>query len=337
MGISQWAHWTVRERLERHRLRLGNERVELRLGDVLRFVRGQGRFEHRFGAQREQRIGDRQRFERLVRQQRIEWQYGRRSRKCRRRWWLGKQRTRGWQLWRRRKLRLAARGAPGRGTQTIDAATGGTTDDGRAGDSGERSPESGVQVDSGDNAFTCNLLVGPSPLGQWFQRRILNLPWHRLHQVGSHRQIRKLHSRVVAVGRGDLEHAARRHATMREKLRRCQTRDLSRHPVGAMPVATWEMHFSGIIKNIKMKWPSVKRIELMLSTVGPGNMPCPGGGNEQFVQAAGLTALDAMPAQFPGLVFEDPAPGKWWIIPNCSDFNGPNPNTRTRAPPTWPR
>jgi hypothetical protein len=93
----------------------------------------------------------------------------------------------------------------------------------------------------------------------------------------------------------------------------------------AMPVATWEMHLSGIVKNIQMKWPSVKRIELMLSTVGPGDLPCVMGGTEQFIQAAGLTALDAMPGLFPGLVFEDPAPGKWWIIPNCSDFNGANP------------
>jgi len=84
-----------------------------------------------------------------------------------------------------------------------------------------------------------------------------------------------------------------------------------------------------------MKWPSAKRIEIMLSTVGPGALPmypmgivpngmgnttCPGGNGEQAIQAAGFTALDAMPAMFPGEVFIDPGVGKHFQVLNCGDF-----------------
>jgi hypothetical protein len=91
-----------------------------------------------------------------------------------------------------------------------------------------------------------------------------------------------------------------------------------------MALAIWESNFSGIVKNIQTKWPSVKRVELMLSTVGPGNMPCPGG-TEQSIQANGFACMDAMPGLFPGLVFEDPAPMKWWEVTMCSDFVPGNP------------
>jgi hypothetical protein len=105
----------------------------------------------------------------------------------------------------------------------------------------------------------------------------------------------------------------------------------------AMPVATWESNLAAVVKNIQMKWPSAKRIEIMLSTVGPGalpmyptgvvpngmgNMGCPGGNGEQSIQAAGFTALDAMPMMFPGTVFVDPGVGKHFQVLNCSDFTG---------------
>jgi hypothetical protein len=202
---------------------------------------------------------------------------------------------------------------------------GGTMDDG-GGDGGrDDGGETGVPIDSGGNVFTCNLLVGPSPLGQWFRAGFLTYPgidatkWEAI--VKSESYIPAWSPPGAAIWNTPLDGTQKcaENSTMPDRVIFHATQ------WAAMPVATWEMHFSGIVENIRMKWPSVKRIELMLSTVGPGDMPCQGGATEQFIQAAGLTALDAMPARFPGLVFEDPGPGKWWIIPNCSDFNGPNP------------
>jgi hypothetical protein len=72
--------------------------------------------------------------------------------------------------------------------------------------------------------------------------------------------------------------------------------------------------------NIKLKWPSAKRIELMLSTVGPMDMKCPGGNGEQVIPDTGFMALDAMPAMFPGLVFTNPGPGQKFYVTVCGDF-----------------
>ncbi len=84
--------------------------------------------------------------------------------------------------------------------------------------------------------------------------------------------------------------------------------------------AEWEADFVGIIKNIQTKWPMVKRIELMPSTSAPGDVLCPGAGtaSETIIPTYGYTAIDAMPAMYPGLVFSTPH----FAVPNCSDFIG---------------
>jgi hypothetical protein len=84
-------------------------------------------------------------------------------------------------------------------------------------------------------------------------------------------------------------------------------------------MAQWLADWNGIVKNIKTKWPSVRRIELMLSTVGPGDKACPGG-NEQTIPALGFQSLDVMQTMGGGLVFEDPGLGQYFEVPNCSDF-----------------
>jgi hypothetical protein len=84
--------------------------------------------------------------------------------------------------------------------------------------------------------------------------------------------------------------------------------------------AEWQADFVGIIKNIQALWPMVKRIELMPSTSAPGNQLCPGvaASTETIIPSYGYAAIDAMPAQYPGLVFATPH----FEVPKCSDFIG---------------
>jgi hypothetical protein len=104
---------------------------------------------------------------------------------------------------------------------------------------------------------------------------------------------------------------------------------------GGTPLAAWTSGFAGVVKNIQAKWPSVKRIEIMLSPSGPGAMPmypngivpngmgdtpCPGG-TEQSYDPMGQAALDALPAMFKGVVFATPGAGKHFQVLNCGDFN----------------
>jgi hypothetical protein len=84
--------------------------------------------------------------------------------------------------------------------------------------------------------------------------------------------------------------------------------------------AEWEADFDGIIKNIQIHWPLVKRIELMPSPSAPGNQLCPvnGASTETIIPAYGYAAIDAMPAKYPGLVYSTPH----FEVPKCSDFIG---------------
>ena len=52
-----------------------------------------------------------------------------------------------------------------------------------------------------------------------------------------------------------------------------QTLDLQATQWAHTTAAQWETDLTGIVNNIKTKWPMVKRIELMASTSAPGNMP----------------------------------------------------------------
>jgi hypothetical protein len=204
--------------------------------------------------------------------------------------------------------------------------TGGNAAPGGNGGGGGAQPGTGGMTGTGGGAggsgakgtLSCTLLVGPTPLGQWFDGGFLSYPgidatkWEAL--VVGHHYIPDWSPAGSALWNSPLDGK-----------QRCAINSNTPDRVifhatqwSAMPVETWEMHLSGIVKNIQAKWPSVKRIELMLSTVGPNNMSC--GGTEQTIAQNGLTALDAMPAMFPNLVYEDPGPGKWWYIPKCSDF-----------------
>jgi hypothetical protein len=186
---------------------------------------------------------------------------------------------------------------------------------------------SGGSADGGVvRPFTCNLLIGPSPLGQWFNGGFLTHPgidatkWEAI--VAPHHYIPDWSPPNSTLYDTPMEaNKCAKDSTTPDRIIFHATQ------WAAMPVATWESNFSGIVMNIQKKWPSVRRIELMLSTVGPGDMPCSGGtAAEQSIQANGFIALDAMPAMFPGLIsYDPPAPAKWFEVTTCSDFVTSNP------------
>lgn len=132
-----------------------------------------------------------------------------------------------------------------------------TSTGGGAGGSGTKGPPS------------CTLLVGPTPLGQWFHGGFLGYPgidttkWQAM--VVGHHYIPDWSPPGSALWNSPLD------GTQRCAINSNAPDRVIFHATqwSAMPLATWEMHFSGIVKNIQAKWPSAKRIELMLSTVGP--------------------------------------------------------------------
>jgi hypothetical protein len=200
----------------------------------------------------------------------------------------------------------AAGGASGRG------GVGGSVGGGGAGGGGGTTP------------FTCNLMVGPSPMYQFFNGGFLTYPgivatrWELIWLAG--------HFTNIWAMPGDsgwntaVSHPCAQNAAAPDRVIFMATQWTEN------TAAQWEADFDGIIKNIRTKWPMVKRIEISPSTSTPGNLPCPGNGpekSETMIPDYGYAAIDAMPAKYPGLVFATPH----WQVPQCSDFinNGGGP------------
>jgi hypothetical protein len=185
------------------------------------------------------------------------------------------------------------------------------------GDAGGDASSPASAGNPGGTPFTCNLLVGPSPMYQWFNGGFLTYPgidatrWE-LIMVAHH------YTNAWAVP-GDsawntpVSHPCAQNSATPDRIAFMATQWTENTS------AEWEADFTGIIQNILTKWPMVKRIELMPSTSTPGDVPCPGNGaesSETIIPAYGYAAIDAMPAKYPGLVFSTPH----FEVPNCSDF-----------------
>ena len=76
--------------------------------------------------------------------------------------------------------------------------------------------------------------------------------------------------------------------------------------------------YVAVVNNIKTKYPSVKRIDLITYGRAPGNMECVGANRPtySYIKAVQDTAAAMLPAMFPGFVFVAPK----WEHKSCSDF-----------------
>jgi len=189
---------------------------------------------------------------------------------------------------------------------------------GPAGASGTSGSSGGGQGGGGGSGpFTCNLMVGPSPMYQFFSGGFLTYPgidatrWELIWVAG--------HYTNAWAMPGDpawnttVSHPCAHGSATPDRVIFMATQWTEN------TANEWETDFDGIIKNIRTKWPAVKRIELMPSTSTPGDTPCPGNGpekSETMIPAYGYEAIDAMPANYPGLVFSTPH----FEVPSCSDF-----------------
>ncbi len=76
--------------------------------------------------------------------------------------------------------------------------------------------------------------------------------------------------------------------------------------------------YLAVLNNIKAKYPSAKRIDLMTYTRAPGDTECKGANRsaDSYIKPAQDDAASQAAAMFPGLVFTAP---KWEVV-SCSDF-----------------
>jgi hypothetical protein len=87
----------------------------------------------------------------------------------------------------------------------------------------------------------------------------------------------------------------------------------------------WETQITGAVNVLRMKYPEVKRIDLITVIRGPKNMVCatPPAAGETIRMPPELDAAIAITAaKFPGLVYAGPK----FEAPDCSAFNGGGPH-----------
>ena len=76
--------------------------------------------------------------------------------------------------------------------------------------------------------------------------------------------------------------------------------------------------YVAVLNNVKAKYPSVKRLDVMTYTRGPGNKECVGAdrSKDSYIKPAQDEAIAMFAAAYPGFVF--PAPQ--WEVMSCDDF-----------------
>jgi hypothetical protein len=76
--------------------------------------------------------------------------------------------------------------------------------------------------------------------------------------------------------------------------------------------------YVAVLNNIKAKYPTVKHLDVMTYTRGPGNEECVGANRsaDSYIKPAQDDAIAQFAAMYPGFVV--PAPR--WEVASCSDF-----------------
>jgi hypothetical protein len=90
----------------------------------------------------------------------------------------------------------------------------------------------------------------------------------------------------------------------------------------------WETQITAAIADLMMKYPAVRRIDLLTVIRGPNNMVCPtppAAGETIAMPPALDAAIAAVASRNPGLVFAGPK----FEAPNCAAFSGGGPHLTT--------
>jgi hypothetical protein len=200
-------------------------------------------------------------------------------------------------------------GGPSGASSDSGAGAGGT---GATGNGGARGTGSG-------GPFTCSLVIGNTTTQQWFDGGFLTYPGidatrFEMFFVGHHYIDAWANPADPAWNTAlDNGHMCATDATTPDRVIFIATK--------APPYpdeSFYQTNMTAIVNDIEMKYPTVKRIELMTLIRAPNNVPCTGtaDSSEQVIPLAEDQGIAATAAAFPGLVVALPP----MYVPTCSDF-----------------
>jgi hypothetical protein len=189
--------------------------------------------------------------------------------------------------------------APDAGTGAVDSAApdaqGGTDTDATGAPPG---PEAGADdAAAAPGPFTCSWVLGIHTTQEWFQAGFLN---------------------VVDPTRWEASGIEMAQFNWQDANSGLWTQAFSSATSCAKNARTPDRIVFCGVDNIKTKFPSVKRIDLMTLARAPGDKECIGANRSgsSYIKAAQDDAIAMMVAMYPGFVFSTPK----WEVQSCSDF-----------------
>jgi hypothetical protein len=218
---------------------------------------------------------------------------------------------------------MAGGGATGSGGATAgsggaagaDAAV--TAPDGAGAVMADGSAGDGAASDVREEAnFTCTLVLGAFQTSQWYDAGFEKA-------VGTERwEIKSAHNNWTekwadpgnAIWNLPTVSPCATNPTKPDRVLLIVYKDMFSPPI---PPAVWEPEITKDVQNIKTKYPSVRRIELLTLARAPNNQPCPGNTSRNIVISPDIeNAIQAVADKSGGLV----AVGPKYYVPDCSMF-----------------
>ena len=202
-----------------------------------------------------------------------------------------------------------ASGSPGNGGETVTDAGPGATDGGAPARDGAVAEPDGAASAS----YACSLILGIATTSEWFggfEKVVDGARWELKFQDSAH--IEKWADPANAVWSLPLTSPCARNADAPDRIVFMGTN------YDYDTVDLFLPKYVAVLDNIRSKYPTVKRVDVMTYTRAPGNKECVGANrsNDSYIKPAQDEAIDMFAAMNPGLVF--PAPR--WEVMSCSDF-----------------
>ena len=202
------------------------------------------------------------------------------------------------------------------GPQTATDAAGGTDGGGStsAGTGGARADGGVTRADGGSApSYTCSLILGIQTTHEWFggfEKVVDSARWELKSQDSAH--IEKWADPANAVWSLATESACTQNADKPERIVFMGVN------YDYTTVEQFLPKYLAVLNNIKTKYPTVKHVDVMTYTRGPGDKECVGANrsNDSYIKPAQDEAIAMLAAMFPDFVF--PAPK--WEVQSCADF-----------------
>jgi hypothetical protein len=218
---------------------------------------------------------------------------------------------------------MASGGATGSGGATAGsggaagADAGVTAPDGAGAVMADGRANDGAASDVAEEAnFTCTLVLGAFQTSQWYDAGFEKA-------VGTERwEIKSAHNNWTekwadpsnAIWNLPTTSPCATNPTKPDRVLLIVYKDMFSPPI---PPAVWEPEITKDVQNIKTKYPSVRRIELLTLARAPNNQPCPGNTSRNIVISPDIeNAIQAVADKSGGLV----AVGPKYYVPDCSMF-----------------